>query len=249
MINNNILLIFLLVLSFTDALSQQSGKVIYRKKMELQDSIITKLKENNPEKYENFLRESKKMADVMEKFSYELLFREHEAIFEQQEILLKNSKYASLKNMEGINYTNLKTEKTLEQVNVSGSFFLVNRKKAVWEITKEIKNISGFKCIKAITKKKIYDARLKAYKTKDIIAWFTPEIPVSFGPKGYFGLPGLIIELRVAAGTKFYLTDLDFSPQHSKIKKPRKGREVSEMEFKEIMKELNAKFFNMSNNN
>ncbi|TQD40697.1 GLPGLI family protein [Haloflavibacter putidus] len=249
MINRNIVLIFLLVFSFTAAWSQQSGKVVYRKKMDIQDTMFTSLKQNNPEENEHFLREAKKMAETIEKFSYELLFWEHEAIFEQQEILLKNSMYAGLKNMEGINYTNLETEKTLEQVNVSGSFFLVNRKKADWEITKESKTISGFKCIKAISKKKIYDARSKAYKTKDIVAWFTPEIPVSFGPKGYFGLPGLIIELKVAAGTKFYVTDLDLSPQHSKIEKPRKGREVSEMEFKEIMKELNTKFFNMSNNN
>jgi GLPGLI family protein len=29
-----------------------------------------------------------------------------------------------------------------------------------------------------------------------ITAWYTPEIPVSQGPEGYWGLPGLILEVN-----------------------------------------------------
>ena len=32
-------------------------------------------------------------------------------------------------------------------------------------------------------------------KTIDIVAWYTPQIPVSHGPAEFGGLPGLILEL------------------------------------------------------
>ena len=34
-------------------------------------------------------------------------------------------------------------------------------------------------------------------KTIDIVAWYTPQIPVSHGPAEFGGLPGLILELKV----------------------------------------------------
>ncbi len=57
-----------------------------------------------------------------------------------------------------------------------------------WQITGETKKIGQYQCIKAIW---------KCDKCKHPVeAWFTPEIPVPFGPAGYGGLPGLILELK-----------------------------------------------------
>lgn len=53
-----------------------------------------------------------------------------------------------------------------------------------WNITSETKNIAGYECIKAITK----------FRGREWTAWFTPEIPLPYGPWKLHGLPGLIIE-------------------------------------------------------
>ena len=64
-----------------------------------------------------------------------------------------------------------------------------------------------------------------------MVAWFTPEIPVSTGPAMYGGLPGLILEIgddnRVMICTKVVL-----NPEEKiKLKEPNKGKVVSNSEF------------------
>lgn len=63
-----------------------------------------------------------------------------------------------------------------------------------WEITSESKMIDKYTCYKAIYNYN-YVGRDKKIKTRYITAWFAPELPYSFGPKNYNGLPGLILEL------------------------------------------------------
>ncbi len=66
--------------------------------------------------------------------------------------------------------------------------------KSNWITTNESKIIENFKVFKATQKNK-YKTRTKEI-TKTIVAWYCPEIQYNFGPKGYGGLPGLIIELQ-----------------------------------------------------
>ena len=68
-----------------------------------------------------------------------------------------------------------------------------------------------------------------------ITVWYTPEIPVPFGPDKYGGLPGLILEVNdgntIFLCSKIALNAKDFSP----IKRPTKGKKVSQKQFQEIM--------------
>lgn len=53
-----------------------------------------------------------------------------------------------------------------------------------WEIKQEQKKIKQYNCIKAIA----------TYEGRKYTAWFTPDIPVPYGPYKLGGLPGLILE-------------------------------------------------------
>lgn len=61
-----------------------------------------------------------------------------------------------------------------------------------WKIMHEIKDIKGYVCMKAETRDTI--------KNQKIVAWFTDAIPLAIGPEGYYGLPGLILELDINNG-------------------------------------------------
>lgn len=53
-----------------------------------------------------------------------------------------------------------------------------------WYISDETKTVAGYPCVKATT----------TYRGRIWTAWYTPQIPVPFGPWKLHGLPGLILE-------------------------------------------------------
>ena len=63
-----------------------------------------------------------------------------------------------------------------------------------WEILEETQMIAGFKAQKAVTVPLKEDDTVFPYK--QLIAWFTTELPFDTGPERYFGLPGLIIKIE-----------------------------------------------------
>ena len=68
-----------------------------------------------------------------------------------------------------------------------------------------------------------------------ITAWYTPEIPVSQGPEGYWGLPGLILEVNDGK-TTILCSKIVLNPKDKPdIKAPSNGKEVSQKEYDEIV--------------
>ena len=72
-------------------------------------------------------------------------------------------------------------------------------------------------------------------KEVTITAWYTPEIPVNQGPEGYWGLPGLILE--VSDGKTIILcSKVVLNPKNkSEIKASTKGKEISQKEYDETV--------------
>lgn len=80
-------------------------------------------------------------------------------------------------------------------VQLSSSLGKINKQPVDWKITNKTKQIGNYRCKQAITKEKLY-SRQGHFYYKDIVAWFSPKIPISFGPKNYKGLPGLILQIE-----------------------------------------------------
>ncbi len=83
-------------------------------------------------------------------------------------------------------WIDLKKDTLFEQLTLFNKIYTTKEKvpSIAWQILNEFKTINKFKCQLAIGK-----FRGRTYK-----AWFTLEIPTSFGPWKLQGLPGLILE-------------------------------------------------------
>ena len=104
-----------------------------------------------------------------------------------------------------------------------------------WIITKDTKRINDYLCYKAM----MYSGSKKKIET---IAWFTPEVPVPFGPNGIDGLPGLVLETEVN-GLVFYATRVREDKTNGDIEKPMANEEISEEEFLEMVKSKTSYIF------
>lgn len=63
-----------------------------------------------------------------------------------------------------------------------------------WVISDESKLINGYKCYKATRINVVINPKGKF--EFPVVAWFCPELPYNYGPIGFCGLPGLIMQLK-----------------------------------------------------
>ena len=118
-------------------------------------------------------------------------------------------------------YKNTDTKEYFYENN-TGELLLTDIEPRKWKITQESKNIGGYICFKAID--------LSSTK-KTTFVWFAPQIPVSFGPKDFNGLPGLVLLVEMKKRT-FTASKIVLNPKKKiKIKKPTKGRKETIEEY------------------
>ncbi|MEE9350067.1 MAG: GLPGLI family protein [Flavobacteriaceae bacterium] len=181
----------------------------------------------------------KKMKDL----EYVLIFNKKESLFKEKQAMVsddENSLSNSLSKMlgggNGVFYTNLKEMEILHQKEFSSKFFIIKSsiKKDKWKVSTENKKIGKDLCYKATSTMTL--ETIRGAKIKDVTAWYNPNIPSSFGPVGYGGLPGLILELQI--GEVVYTAKVISLNKYKnqKIKLPKKGQVVSENEFQRIIK-------------
>lgn len=111
-----------------------------------------------------------------------------------------------------------------------------------WDLSQtETKNIGGFICNKATAN----------FRGSEIVAWYAVDIPISFGPWKFRGLPGLILELYNQEMTQIwraekviypYLKSTDFQvPAHLPMVTLREVVREMEEDIKEQIRRSNAK--------
>lgn len=193
------ILLIIICLASTNLFSQTKGKITYRIEI-VKDSIEEPYTNPNNTEYHNEALEMLHEAQPVEGY---LVFNDSISIYKVEPKIdipgWNNSKNGLIITPSGINitwfmgggnstyYYDWSRGHSITQNKIMGPTVRVIQKPKEWTITKETKIIGGYMCYLATLDK------LNGKKTK---AWFTPKIPVIHGPKGFNGLPGLIMEIE-----------------------------------------------------
>jgi GLPGLI family protein len=248
-----ILIIILLVFTTINAQKFQ-GKAYYQTKRTFKLSLdSTQVNDAQQQAMQEMIRKQ------FEK-TYVLTFSKTESTYIEDEKLdtpKPNSSGMVIKigGLGGILYKNTKENTFADAQEMFGKKFLIKDelRKIDWKTEKETKTIGKYLCLKATFTEMIDDydkmgKKKEKQKERIITAWYTPEIPISNGPKDYQGLPGLILELH--EGKMHYVCNkIVMNPKEKiEIVAPTKGKEVNEKEFQKIMdkkqKEMTENFHN-----
>ena len=143
-------------------------------------------------------------------------------------------------------YKNLSEKRVANKKELMGKVFLIkdNLVNYNWKLTGETKNIGNYTCYKAEFEIEEEDIQIdmnngevkekKVTKKRILVAWYTPDVPISNGPGKYGGLPGLILEVNDGNET-IVCSELVLNPKEAKeIKEPTKGKIVTRERFSEI---------------
>lgn len=133
-----------------------------------------------------------------------------------------------------------------------------------WKMESETKQVGGYTCYKATAMKPVEGSDFRNMRAKDeekkdekkeekkeqstnfmegfempkevlITAWYTPEIPINQGPEGYWGLPGLILEVNDGKTIILCSKVVMNAKEKAEIKAPKVGKEVTQKEYDEIV--------------
>lgn len=181
----NLILIFVL-LGFCSLSAQTKGKVTYR---------IAAVKDSIEQPHEN--SENTEVQNDVYKMLHNSLPVEGYLTFNDSIAIYKAEEKVDIPGyinitwfMAGGNstyYIDSSRDYSITQNAIMGPTKRIIQKPKEWTITKESKVIDGYTC---------YLATINKLGDKKIKAWYAPKIPISHGPRGFNGLPGLIMEIE-----------------------------------------------------
>ncbi|HVF80807.1 MAG TPA: GLPGLI family protein [Flavisolibacter sp.] len=143
-----------------------------------------------------------------------------------------------------ITYTDFEKGTRTDQREIMEKNFVVSDTlaKLQWKLSEETKTILTFAARKATAttvntrpRTTMENGEMKREMISDtvnVVAWYTPDVPVSAGPTYAGQLPGLILEVNVNNGQSVTKA-IEFSPKvaASKIKEPKDGKKLTAAEF------------------
>ncbi len=203
------------------------------------------------------------MAKAFQK-NYILTFNKNEALFEEVVALEKPEQGGVSVSIsmsgDGDKYMNTKDKISYTEEDIFGDEFVIKDSlpKIDWQITNETKIIGDYNCVKATYIEPVSKNDLEAYERQQekikngkttlfqmkkpepqtITAWYTSEIPVSFGPNGVWGLPGLILQLE-NENYIYFCTKVSLKNNEKvKIKIPNSGKVISKKEYEKYEKKM-----------
>lgn len=199
---------------------QNSGEVTY----------VASLNQENVKNNKKLNKTVKNLISNAQDVEFSLTFSKTESLYQKEKTLKNDASSSNINIVEvfaGGNrevYFNSKEKYQIDKISVGDEDFLVRKNTINWKITKESKFIGKYNCLKAI----VLDDNKEETKT---IAWFTLDVPVSFGPNFYNNLPGLVI--RVEDNMLIYSAKtIKISKEDKIIEKPSGGESITYEEFK-----------------
>lgn len=136
-------------------------------------------------------------------------------------------------------FKNIENSTYIEEAKIGEKTFLIsdNLPQINWKITKEKKEIEGFYVFKATA------ILNDEYKT-NIEAWYSPKLSYKIGPDKFWGLPGIILELKTEIinedgskeGTKYLVTKVEILNSGEELEIPNKGKIISRNDFEKVQK-------------
>lgn len=222
----------------------QNGRITYTTSISFDTINVAKRYENHKD-YEIIKKGTLNILENVSPQLYLLTFKDKESSFvKEQKMENENENKVNLIQILGGNgkfYVNNVDKQILHQIDFLGDYFLVECEGMKWELTQESKIIGDYLCYRANGIKITENS--KGIQEKTIVAWYASDLPINFGPKDYNGLPGLILELKEGSLT-FSAIKIELNPkEQNEIKKPTKGKRVTEEEFRQIAKEASLSFF------
>ncbi|TXC75564.1 GLPGLI family protein [Luteibaculum oceani] len=222
-------LIIALLTGFSGVAQLTEGRIVYQEKIDVHAKLPERAKQFKDmiPRYKEFNKELLFNADLSKYQSPEV--EEDEVVEKQQGGM--HMRFKQMKDNSEVVH-DIKEQTRVELKEFMGRNFVVvdeNEKPFNWKIGAGQKEILGYVCQEAIH-----------YGEKDtILAWFTPQIPVSTGPRGVGKLPGMILGLELDNGlvtvmaTKIEEQEVDAKTMSIKGK----GKKVTKEEFKAIVEE------------
>lgn len=201
-------LIILGLLSHSTFAQNNSGVIMYGQNIEKFIVDTTKMNDSFLKQVLVDRYKEKQRALAADQNYYILKFSNKNSVFETINTMGSDGNGEIANSLsKGTYYVNLKDNSIYHKGNFMGKNLIIFYEKQPyedWQIKNEKKIIRGYNCIKAETVRQ----NEKGIKTK-VIAWFTTDINLSLGPKNYFGLPGLIIELH-ELDSVYYVREIKF---------------------------------------
>ncbi|MFT7120081.1 MAG: GLPGLI family protein [Neolewinella sp.] len=215
------------------------------------EASLQQLKQEKPETYALYGESFRASNKYRDNLKFNLNFNEFSSLFQVNEqagfsidedlehttavIIATNARDRYfLNHKEKIRLTRASIENS--PVNVVESY-----KKHTWTLTGNEKCVEGRKLLEATTPNITTD-RNGDEAIHLVRVWYAPDLPFSFGPLGYDGLPGLIMELRFGPKftSGFTAIEIDISKQEKAkpIRKPKATADITEGDFQRRILEL-----------
>lgn len=232
--------LFLITITL-NAYSQKikSGKAIYG---------LTLIEKKDSESLKMMLSINPNFFNVAKEIEFELSFNSSKSLFTEKKKLYSDEQATqmALAKMSVFGNTMIRSDSVFKEYLIEniGEYIIKSELNKNWEISSETKKINDFVCYKATTELTVTNVR-GVFKSQ-IIAWFCPEISFQYGPNGYAGLPGLILELHTKEGV-FCLKKLIMNDKEEEIKNLKSLQIVTEIEYEKISVENYKKFLNSRN--
>ncbi|EAR00846.1 hypothetical protein FB2170_17216 [Maribacter sp. HTCC2170] len=261
-----VLISLLFLLTLQSVISQDfQGKAVYESKTQVNmDFGGRQIPEDRKKEIMERIKSASERSFTLIFNTAESIYKEEEKLEQPNTYNRRGMMFRMMSGGNGDYYKNIQEQKYLSKNELLGKIFLIEDSlpKLDWKMGSETKQIGNYTAFKATATKMIQRRNPRAFrppgpgpegnrkmnddkeekeeevieKEVQIVAWYTPEVPINHGPDEYWGLPGLILEVRDDI-TTIICSKIILNPKEKvDIKAPTKGKKVNQQEYNDISK-------------